>query len=245
MPARALEPFERNANGRSCVSLLRELFDKYHCDKGAKHGYEEVYEPQLAPAREKEIHLLEVGVFRGDSIRAWLDYLPNARITGLDIFTRVQPEEIEVLNHPRVSWIKGDSTDPSVARQLKQERFDVIIDDALHTPRANALTFKNLSPFLSRDGIYFIEDVFPLDSMTDEQLQHPWIVGHSEELNRDAFDLFLQSLSGYSIERFDLRCRTGEPDSCIVKATRPRRSLLRRLAEFAKGFDRHRPVGAG
>lgn len=77
--------------------MLEELFNKYGCDKAVKHNYHTVYEPEFDTIRNESINILEVGVFKGDSVRAWLEFFPNATIYGIDIFTRVKPEDIDVL----------------------------------------------------------------------------------------------------------------------------------------------------
>jgi hypothetical protein len=203
--------------------MLKDLFNKYGCDKAKKHSYHLIYEPQFEPIRNNAINLLEVGVFKGDSVRAWLDYFPNATIYGVDIFTRVKPEDIDVLQHPRVKWMRCDSTAENVRDQIKEEwpriRFDVIIDDGLHTPEANAKTLANLVPLLKKNGMYFVEDVWPFDIMTSDQWKHPWITSHSDVYNLFKWDIFAKQLEMYQVERFDNRKISGEPDSYIIKVS--------------------------
>lgn len=201
--------------------MLEELFDKYGCDKSSKHQYHTVYEELFESIREKPINILEIGVFRGASTQAWLKYFPNANLYCVDVFTRVDVSEIEVLKNPRVKWIKADSTakdtGSKVAGEWKGVKFDIIIDDGLHTPRANADTFKNFFPLLKSDGMYIIEDVFPLDRMTPKELAHPWIRLNSSVYNRKEFDYFLDAVKNETLEVFDLRSKTKEPDSYILK----------------------------
>ena len=46
------------------------------------------------------------------------------------------------MQHERVKWLKCDSTSYDVGNQIENAwpgiRFDIIIDDGLHTPAANA-----------------------------------------------------------------------------------------------------------
>lgn len=200
---------------------LAKLFNKYNCDKASKHLYHTVYGPELEHLRDKPINILEVGVFKGASTAAWLEYFPQATIYGLDVFTRVEPKDIPVLNDPRVKWLKGDSTSIDVITSIKQAwpriRFDVIIDDGLHTPRANASTLGNLFGLLKTNGIYFIEDVWALDQMTSKQLNDPWIQGHSKDLNHLENQHFLNVLADKNVTRFDLRDKSNHPDSYIIK----------------------------
>jgi hypothetical protein len=203
---------------------LANLFNKYNCDKASKHQYHTVYGPELEHLRNEPINILEVGVFKGASTRAWLDYFPNATIYGLDIFTRVDPKNIPVLDDPRVKWIRGDSTSLDIILKIRTEWpqvcFDVIIDDGLHTPRANANTLNNLIGLMKADGKYFIEDVWALSEMTSEELSNSWIQEHSQDLNILEEQYFLKALADKKSERYDLRYITKHPDSYIIKVTK-------------------------
>ena len=90
--------------------MLKELFDKFSCDKASRHSYHEIYEPHFEPLKDKEINILEIGIFKGASTAAFTKYFSKAHIYGIDIFERINPEEVPILNHKRVTWMKGDST---------------------------------------------------------------------------------------------------------------------------------------
>jgi hypothetical protein len=196
------------------MSDLKELFNKYGCDKAIKHNYHTIYEKYMAPRREDHINILEVGVFKGNSIEAWLDYFPNATIYGIDIFVRVKPENITVLNHNRVKWARGDSTKSADIMALWPDvKFDFIIDDGLHTPAANKDTFDNLIGKLAEGGKFFIEDVFPIDCMSSSEMMIPWIVNRSKDYNVEKFAEFMKSINEYKHDRYDNRKLTMNPDS--------------------------------
>lgn len=201
--------------------MLEELFNKYGCDKAKKHLYHTVYEKEFDTLRNEAINILEVGVFRGDSIRAWLDYFPNATIYGIDVFKRVVPNDIDILQHERVKWLKADSTNIAVRSQIKKQwpriRFDIIIDDGLHTPDANAKTLHNLFPLLKKNGKYYVEDVWPIDIMTMDEMNHYWIQKHPDRYNILEMNKFTREIEGKDIKRFDLRPFSNEPDSYIIR----------------------------
>ena len=166
------------------MSELRTLFDKWGCDKGRKHGYEECYEQFFEPLKNENINILEVGIFKGRSLEVFREYFPNAQIYGIDVFTRVTPTEprlVRLFANKNVHWAMCDSTDPSCVSEItktfgKDTKFDIIIDDGLHEPEANAKTLKNLWPLLKPDGIYFVEDVWPLDIMKTADIKsNPWL----------------------------------------------------------------------
>ncbi len=200
--------------------MLDVLFDKHGCDKASKHNYHLVYEKDFHNIKNDQINILEIGIFKGDSIRAWLEYFPNAQIYGIDIFTRVSPEDIDILDNDRVHWIKGDSLSESITDQIRSAwgtiEFDIIIDDGKHTPEANTLSFANINQFLRHSGAYYIEDVWPLDIMTDAELKHQWIRKYSNEYTVEKMKKFLREIDSHAIERFDLR-QNAQPDSYIIK----------------------------
>lgn len=203
------------------IGMLANLFNKHGCDKSAKHGYDKVYEAEFEHLREEPINILEVGVFKGASTAAWLEYFPNATIYGIDVFKRVAMRDIEVLQDPRVKVLKADSTSIVVREKIKEEwpriRFDIIIDDGLHTPEANAQTLHNLFPLLKKTGRYYVEDVWPLDIMTQKELSHPWVQRHPDRYNMMEMSKFLKEINDKPSQRFDLRQTSGEPDSYIIK----------------------------
>ena len=66
---------------------LKDIFVKYKCDKGIKHGYWKLYQDDFEKVRNKEIDILEIGTFKGESTNAWLEYFPNANIYTCLLYT--------------------------------------------------------------------------------------------------------------------------------------------------------------
>ena len=179
---------------------LRECFDKHGCDRGHRHGYDRVYEG-IRPQR-----LLEVGVFKGAGLAAWLDY-GVTDITCVDLFQRVSPEAIPILD--QVTWYCGDSTTIRIPGT-----FDLIIDDGAHDPISQRRTFQNLWPQCS--GRYFIEDVWALDEMSPRQRRHPWI--QRPEYSMANYKKLIEALPA-GFKRHDLR-RGGAEDSYLFEICR-------------------------
>jgi len=209
--------------GEFDMSELGKLFNKYGCDKTQKHQYEKIYQPVLEKLKDKEINILEVGVFNGHSTEAFHEYMPKANLYGIDIFTRTKAEDLPCYKKDRTQYLRASSIEPSVTRQFMAKfndvKFDIIIDDGLHTPNANKLTFRYLSPLLKQGGHFFIEDVFPMERMTMKELQHPWLVRHPDRYNHLDNNVFLKEIesSNMKIIRHDNRKLTGQPDSYIIE----------------------------
>ena len=154
---------------------LEELLSDFDTDKGSGHNYIEYYNSILTPFEFIESNIMEIGILRGESIRLWHKTLPKANIFALDNFSHstLDPSSIlhvkeKVTSLPRVTLIEPvDSRSPEeVNSNLKQlgKKFDVIIDDGDHSVEAQLRTFTNFFPYLSKGGVYVIEDVIGMAS---------------------------------------------------------------------------------
>jgi len=119
--------------------------------------YFEIYERHLERFRGREIHLMEMGVYRGGSLQMWKHYLgPRATIYGVDV-----DPACRALEEERVRIMIGDQADREFLRRLRAEtpRIDILIDDGGHTMNQQIATFEELYGHLADDGIYACEDL--------------------------------------------------------------------------------------
>jgi predicted O-methyltransferase YrrM len=118
-------------------------------------GLEDVYKCLLSPYKDKDITMLEIGVWNGGSMLMYEKMLPKAKIYGIDILERP-----ECLAKSKV-----------ITRVMRQENnlalgmlaleaggFDVIIDDGCHFTAETKSAFDTLWQHLKPGGIYIIED---------------------------------------------------------------------------------------
>lgn len=147
------------------MTILTDLFDRYGSDKGTQidgHLYSLDYE-RLIP--RDATALCEVGIgthlmFNGrcGSIRAWLEWLPQTMIYGIDVW----PAPADLLAQPRFKFFQGDQSDHAdlerIAAQLPL--CDVIIDDGDHFGPHQLLTFDILWNRVKPGGIYVVEDIY-------------------------------------------------------------------------------------
>lgn len=134
---------------------LQELGEKYGTDKATRHSYLPTYDLLLTRLCDDPIHLLEVGVEEGRSLRMWREYFPQAEIIGIDNDRRKRWGEVEGC---LVVVVDSCRFNPTV---LGNKQFEVIIDDGSHEPEDQCLTLCNLWSHLAHGGLYFIEDVRP------------------------------------------------------------------------------------
>jgi len=112
------------------------------------------YERLLRPVRNAAVNLLEIGVFKGDSLRLWQAYLPASRISGIDVD-----------RHPDASGLRvfvGDQKDLGFLASVVEQAglFDVIIDDGSHVMADQIATLRYLFRHgLRPGGAYVIEDL--------------------------------------------------------------------------------------
>lgn len=137
---------------------LDQLLQLHGSDKATVHAnphcYAPYYEKYFEPLREKEITLLEIGVGSGNSLKAWLDYFPNARIFGLDITPG------DSIRHERYVQMQGDQGSPEFWNGLDLGPLDVVIDDGSHRNSDIITTWKALWTHVKPGGIYAIEDLY-------------------------------------------------------------------------------------
>lgn len=154
---------------------LCNLMKQHGSDKGADwHNYTQIYSAFFSNARDKVSNLFELGIGSvnpgisshmkniykpGGSLRAWRDYFHNADIFAADIDKDILESE------DRITKFYVDQTNKEVIEnmwaspELANKQFDIIIDDGLHTFKANKIFFENSYHKLDDSGIFIIEDI--------------------------------------------------------------------------------------
>ncbi|RJF75741.1 class I SAM-dependent methyltransferase [Rhodopseudomonas palustris] len=122
-----------------------------------KH-YFPAYERHFSKFVNSDVVFLEIGCGRGGSLELWKRYFgPHARIVGIDIDSRCRAfgdgDQIEV----RI----GDQSDVGFLQSLIDEfgPFDAVLDDGSHVMSHIRASFDFLYPRISRNGVYFVEDL--------------------------------------------------------------------------------------
>lgn len=146
-----------NITGRkSDKEYFHHYISNFYCDK-------------LTPRKNQTLNILEIGIFKGDSLKLWEDFFPNANIYGLDIedntnyiySDRVKKYILNAYNDTTINFIKELNI-----------KFDIIIDDGPHTFESQDYACKNYKQFLNDGGLFVIEDVI-LQNMGQLQKNNP------------------------------------------------------------------------
>jgi len=140
-------------------------FDNKYTDKNSRHSYLPFYETLLKPIKDSATNILEVGIGdfgekNGGSLLIWSKYFTNATIYGIDILpiNRVLDELIQ--NKSIKLYIETDAYNQNfITSQLKNTKFDFLLDDGPHTLESQEKFIELYSPLLSENGILIVEDV--------------------------------------------------------------------------------------
>lgn len=127
-----------------------------------RNGYAEVY-ARLLDGLDPWL-VVELGVFRGESMAVWCDLFPDADIYGLDLewsrWEQHQPLLVERgafrRNYPQL--IKFDAYSSDADELDWMEGIDLFIDDGPHTEDAIRNVLRLFAPLMNAGGIYVIED---------------------------------------------------------------------------------------
>jgi 23S rRNA U2552 (ribose-2'-O)-methylase RlmE/FtsJ len=140
---------------------MNDLEKIFYSNKGGtihkwKH-YLEIYERHFSKYKNKEVVILEIGVFQGGSLRMWKEYFgKNAKIYGLDI-----NPECKKLEENGIEILIGSQEDRNFLKKIKKiiPKVDILIEDGGHMMNQQIITFEELYDHVKSDGIYLCEDM--------------------------------------------------------------------------------------
>lgn len=168
--ASPIESFVHESSAIAASEQLAALFNQYGSDKASVHNYHLLYGAILNSPNTVNT-VLEIGMgtnnedvvstmgregHPGASLRAFRDFLPNARIYGADIDERI------LFSENRIETFFVDQTDLANTQQLFEkigQTFDLIIDDGLHAPNANISVLLAGLNYLNTGGCLVVEDI--------------------------------------------------------------------------------------
>jgi hypothetical protein len=136
---------------------LNEIALSTGTDKSDRHhGYIRLYEQYFADRRHDALTLLEIGVAHGASLRMWQEFLPKARIYGLD-----RNPNCTVFSGNRIEVFIGDQSDPQFLGDVIDRigALDIVIDDGSHVGEHQIESFESLFPAVREGGLYVVEDL--------------------------------------------------------------------------------------
>ena len=129
---------------------------------GHRSGYTPYYDLLFRHLKNEKINFAEIGIENNASTKMWRKYFSRAKIYGFEY------EEIKIKNakkdnlkntiYKKIDVSKQESIKKTFSKINK--KFDVIIDDSTHVFNHQLNVIKNVNPFIKKNGILIIEDIF-------------------------------------------------------------------------------------
>jgi len=123
------------------------------------HHYFQIYHRHFSKYVGRKANILEIGVFRGGSLKMWKKYFGRkATIYGLDI----DPAAMRYADPKNgIHVFIGDQSDRAFMRDLMEKlpKIDIVIDDGGHTTKQQINTFLECYGKMADDGVYCCEDL--------------------------------------------------------------------------------------
>lgn len=147
--------------GRNKSMTLKQLFwnrggySYYPTDKDTHHNYLQTYSELFQIYEKEPITLLEVGVYKGGSLRLFEDYFINATIIGYDI------KDWGDINCTRATRIIKNFSEVSAAEL--PNNITIAIEDGAHDLNSQIEFVQKVRPKMVKEGIMVIEDIFTRD----------------------------------------------------------------------------------
>jgi len=162
---------------------LCEIMGRNKSDKGCKdianswHNYTTVYYHLFKDLQIKPLRIFELGLGTnninlasnmgadgrpGASLYGWNEFFVNSKFFGADIDKDI------LFDTETIKTFFCDQTDPIIIANMwglseLDEKFDIIIDDGLHTYDANVCFFENSIHKLAPGGYFIVEDIMKTD----------------------------------------------------------------------------------
>jgi len=167
-------------------------------DKGTTHDYiDGYYSDVFTPVKDKEINLLEIGIFKGQSLRLFKEWFTNGKIFGVDDGGYVDSNSFKIEG---VSLFWGDGYNNDMLSLFKDNYFDFIIDDGPHTLESQIWALIHWSKKLKPGGKLIIEDI--------------------QSINHVVYLERIVDINLFTFNSFDLRANKNRYDDIIFEVTK-------------------------
>jgi len=141
---------------------LEEVINNSLTDKNTIHSYLPLYQKMFNTKKETAKNVLEIGIYKGGSIKLWSDFFTNAIVYGLDcmninnIWEGIKNKENIILHTSIDAYDSNFVTSNFLNKNIK---FNFIVDDGPHTLESMLQFIRLYSQLITDDGILIIEDV--------------------------------------------------------------------------------------
>ena len=176
-------------------TTLCESGKKYNTNKspynlvGHRSGYTGLYYLLFDKLKNKEINFAEIGIEKNASTKAWRDYFDKANIHGFEYDKdKIKNAKKHNLNNTYYHEIDVRSEiNIKNAFENLNIKFDIIIDDSLHSFDEQIKIIYNVKDFLKPGAILVIEDIFRYKKGHDEKKYYKEIFKIKDEFKKIFF----------------------------------------------------------
>lgn len=176
-----------------------DIDNPYYTDKGFIHDYiNGYYIHEFSDKQETPINFLEIGAYRGGSIRLWLEWFKNINIVGID----TRPDYMVVpVDSPNVKIIFDNAYAQHVVDSFEDNYFDYILDDGPHSLDSQIAVVHLWLSKLKVGGKLIIEDIQDI----------AWV---------DIIKSHTSTLEYANFKVVDIRNNIGRYDDIIIEITK-------------------------
>lgn len=129
---------------------------------GHRSGYTPYYDLLLRHLRNEKMNFAEIGIESNASIKMWRKYFSKAKIYGFEFenfkIRNAKKHKLKNTFYKTIDVSNQSSIDKAFS--YIDQKFDVIIDDSTHYIDHQINVIKKTHPYLKKNGILIIEDIF-------------------------------------------------------------------------------------
>jgi SAM-dependent methyltransferase len=175
-----------NQHGSNKADRVNHAYTPFYAALLRDESVKLVFEAGIGSQKPSMPYQMRAHNVPGGSLRAWREFFPNVQIFGADLDPDVLFSEERIETFPldilSVDSIRGMWS--SIQQRLPVDaRFDLIVDDAHHSFRANTTFFANSFEMLRPGGIFIIED---LDTHHNNDHHTSRMASHLQDIEADA-----------------------------------------------------------
>ena len=129
---------------------------------GHRSGYTPYYDLLFRHLKNEKINFAEIGIENNASTKMWRKYFSKAKIYGFE-FEDIKIKKAKKHKLKNTVYHKIDvSNQKNIHKAFSKinKQFDIIIDDSTHIFDHQINVIKKVHPFIKRNGILIIEDIY-------------------------------------------------------------------------------------
>ena len=142
--------------------------------------YFDIYDAHLARFRGTDVHMAELGVAHGGSLKLWRWYFGDrAHISGLDIANATKRFQHNAVYGSPNRILIGNERLTGFWKEVKSElpRIDVFVDDGGHKPYHQIIILEAMLQHIAPGGVYIVEDI--IDQKFVKHVVDNYVLGHT------------------------------------------------------------------